>query len=256
MELEEKLKGGSMAEVHLVNGTVRRSQGAWSVTVHRLLKHLEAKRFKHAPKYFGTDEKGREILEFIPGEVENYPLPEYVLSDDSISAAAKILREYHEAVSEFPVLDSDFWQIPELAKVPNEVICHNDFSPYNAVFQNGVPVAMIDFDVAAPGPRIWDVAYSVYRFTSLCEISKQPKFEGESCNRQISLFCRIYGLEDTGSLPSVIIERLETMCLTMERLAKEGHAGVLQNIQDGHLDFYQSEISAIRKFFAVAKSQG
>jgi len=35
------------------------------------------------------------------------------------------------------------------------------------VFRKGMPVALIDFDTAHPGPRIWDVAYAAYRFVPL-----------------------------------------------------------------------------------------
>jgi aminoglycoside phosphotransferase (APT) family kinase protein len=32
---------------------------------------------------------------------------------------------------------------------------------------DGRPVALIDFDVAHPGPRAWDLAYAAYRFVPL-----------------------------------------------------------------------------------------
>ncbi|WP_290866248.1 phosphotransferase [Hamadaea sp.] len=50
---------------------------------------------------------------------------------------------------------------------PAEVVCHSDAAPYNTVFRSGHPVALIDFDTAHPGPRVWDVAYAVYRFVPL-----------------------------------------------------------------------------------------
>lgn len=48
-----------------------------------------------------------------------------------------------------------------------EVICHNDVAHYNTVFVAGRPVAFIDRDPAAPGPRVWDLVYAAYRLVPL-----------------------------------------------------------------------------------------
>jgi thiamine kinase-like enzyme len=39
-----------------------------------------------------------------------------------------------------------------------EVICHNDVCPENVVYRDGLAVALLDFDFAAPGRRIFDLA--------------------------------------------------------------------------------------------------
>lgn len=38
------------------------------------------------------------------------------------------------------------------------MLCHNDVCPENVVFRNGRATALIDFDLAAPGRAVWDVA--------------------------------------------------------------------------------------------------
>jgi hypothetical protein len=244
---EEKLTGGNMAEVTRVGNRVFRSSGFWSPTVHRLLLHLQEKNFEFAPKFFGL-EQDREVLEFIPGVVPQYPLADFVFSHDSISRAAKMLRGFHDATQDFVHLPSDRWQVPELARETVEVICHNDFSPYNTVFRDGSPVAMIDFDVAAPGPRVWDLAFAVYRFTHLCEISNGLTVSEAVLRGEIKLFCTEYGLSSDREVLEMIPVRLTVLCATIERLAAEGHPGVIKNVEDGHVDFYRREIVAIKKF--------
>jgi hypothetical protein len=246
---EEKLTGGNMSEVTRVGNRVFRSTGFWSPTVHRLLLHLQEKNFEFAPKFLGL-EQDREVLEFIPGVVPQYPLAEFVLSHDSISRAAKMLWGFHDATRDFVQLSSDRWQVPELTRAPVEVICHNDFSPYNTVFRNGLPVAMIDFDVAAPGPRVWDLAFAVYRFTHLCEISNGLRISESALRDEIKLFCTEYGVSNDREVLEVIPVRLTVLCATIERLAAEGHPGVIKNVEDGHLDFYRREIVSIQKFFS------
>jgi predicted ester cyclase len=248
-DAEEKLTGGNMAEVARVGDRVFRSTGYWSPAVHRLLQHLQEKNFPYSPTFFGLDGE-REVLEFIPGFVSQYPLSDFVLSNESISKAAKMLRAFHDATRDFQHLPSDHWQVPELIREPVEVICHNDFSPYNTVFRDGLPVAMIDFDVAAPGPRVWDLAFAVYRFTHLCEISNGLIISETSLRDEIKLFCNQYGLETDRELLEMIPVRLTVLCSTIERLASEGHVGVIKNVEDGHLDFYRREIQAINQFLS------
>ncbi|WP_113717935.1 phosphotransferase [Arthrobacter dokdonensis] len=64
---------------------------------------------------------------------------------------ARKLRRLHDASIGFG-LDGAVWQSP--AKVPAEVICHNDFAPHNLAFDDGMPVGAIDFDMCSPGPRL------------------------------------------------------------------------------------------------------
>jgi thiamine kinase-like enzyme len=246
-DTEEKLTGGNMADVARIGDRVYRSTGFWSPTVHRLLQHLQNKNFLYSPKFFSMDREW-EVLEFIPGVVPQYPFPDFVLSHDSISRAAKMLRGFHDATRDFVHLSSDRWQIPELWREPVEVVCHNDFSPYNTVFRDGLPVAMIDFDVAAPGPRVWDLAFAVYRFTHLCEISNGLIISETALRDEIKLFCSQYGLETDREVLEMIPVRLTVLCSTIERLASEDHAGVIKNVEDGHLDFYRREIQAIETF--------
>ena len=69
-EGEVPLNGGRVsAGVVRVENTVRRPPTTNSDFVHRLLGHLAAKGFDGAPSFLGTDERGRDILTFIDGEV-------------------------------------------------------------------------------------------------------------------------------------------------------------------------------------------
>ena len=70
---------------------------------------------------------------------------------------------------------------------PKEVVCHNDFAPYNCVFRDGRFVGAIDFDLCAPGPRIWDLAYTAYRFIPLMP---EPSRDRASLGSETSPFSR------------------------------------------------------------------
>lgn len=199
---EEKLTGGNVSNVYRLEDTVRRELKPDSVKIHGLLKHLESKGFNYAPKFLGIDEKNREILSFIEGEAGNYPLKEYMWSNDVLKEIAKMLRLYHDAVSDFPSLNT--W-IP-MDNTPNniEVLCHNDFAIYNIIFNHKKPVGIIDFDVVAPGPRLWDIAYTLYTCIPLSRhyhtetgeaVQYNPTRDAQRIKQKVELFFETYGIE-------------------------------------------------------------
>lgn len=120
LDNEEMLTGGNVSEVYRSGDTVRRELKPDSPKIHKLLKHLENKGFSYAPKFLGIDEKRREILSFIEGEAGNYPLKEYMWSDDVLMEIAKMLRLYHDSVSDFSFGDS--WQ--PIDNTPNNLRCY------------------------------------------------------------------------------------------------------------------------------------
>jgi hypothetical protein len=191
MEDEEiPLHGGNVTPVVRVGETVRRATGPWSPAVHGLLRHLEVNGFDAAPRVLGIDEKGREILTYIPGEVGWYPLLTSMWSDETLVAAARLLRRFHNATIGYVPPPGATWQLAYPGRERPDVICHNDFAPYNVVFADGLPRALIDFGNAGPGPRIWDIAYAVFTFVLLSE-EAPPGPRG----RRLRLFCDVYGLE-------------------------------------------------------------
>jgi hypothetical protein len=160
---DETLRGGNVSTVVRVGDTVRRTAGAWSATVQRLLGHVRGQGLLWVPEPLGFDEHGREILSFIPGDVP-HEMPAWAWSDVVLSDTAQALRHWHDATVGFERAGA-IWNLP--ARSPDEVICHNDFAPYNCVFRAGRFAGAFDFDVCSPGPRSWDIAYTAYRFVPL-----------------------------------------------------------------------------------------
>ncbi len=149
---------------HRRGDRVYRTAGPWTPGVQRLMRHLRDAGLDWVPEPFGTDELGREIVQFVPGTVPNYPMPEYVWHEQTLVDAGRMLRRLHDATVGYDDPDAA-WRQP--AHGPVEVICHNDVAPYNMVFREGQIVGLIDFDMASPGSRLWDLAYLAYRIAPL-----------------------------------------------------------------------------------------
>jgi len=174
-----------------IGETVRRPQGAHSEFVHALLLHLEDSGFDAAPRFLGVDRQGREVLSYIEGVVPDDL--DAGISDAVLVAAARLLRRFHDATGQSELAGDE------------EVVCHNDISPVNAVFVGGSPTALIDFDMAAPGPRIRDVSYGHFLWLNLGWDGPEP----DEQRRRIELWCDAYGLSNRHGLVGELRDRVE-----------------------------------------------
>jgi hypothetical protein len=187
------LEGGNMNAVERLGDTVLRNGGPWTPTVHRYLDYLAMAGVDWAPRPLGVED-GREQLTFIAGDVPLYPLPEYVWQDSVLEDGARRLRQLHDASIGFGV-DGAIWQSP--AKIPAEVICHNDFAPHNLAFVDGAIVGAIDFDMCSPGPRLWDIAYFATRAVPLTALTPEGAPDMADARRRVEIILHAYGSDAT-----------------------------------------------------------
>ena len=174
------LSGGrSTAGVVRIGDTVRRPITRDPGFAHALLRHLDRCGFREAPRLLGIDAEGREMLSFVPGTV---PRDLGVHTDATLAAAAALLRRFHDATAD----------LPAVRERGMEVACHNDWAPTNAVFRADVPVALIDFDTAAPGLRLWDLGYSAFTWLDL----GNDEIAGDEQVRRLHTFAQGYGRTD------------------------------------------------------------
>jgi len=192
--MEQILTGGRMtADVVRIDDTVRRPASVASPFVARLLRHLAVTGFDGAPRHLGWDDHGRDMLSYLPGRV---PPKWQRFADEQITAAARLARQMHEASRALA------------ARIGFEVICHHDLGPNNTVFRAGTPVAFIDFDGAAAGDALEDVAYMAW---SWCLSSRPDREPVDEQMRQVRLLAEAYGLTPTQRrrLPAAILDRME-----------------------------------------------
>lgn len=156
---EVPLQGGTTNRglVFRVGDTVRRPRSDTSGSTEAVLRHLEEVGFAGAPRFLGVDAQGRQVLTYIPGEAVTPPYPAWALTDVALTSVAVLLRSYHEAVAGLEPADHAWPQrVPD--PFQDGLISHNDPNLDNVVFREGRAVALIDFDLAGPGSRLWDLA--------------------------------------------------------------------------------------------------
>ena len=120
----------------------------------------------------------------MPPNLDHFP-------DEAVIAAARVLRRLHDATAGSPLADG------------HEAVCHNDPSPCNYVFVTGRPAALIDFDHAAPGDRLRDVAYAGWLWTISADDG--PPIPEQA--RRLGLMASAYGLRDSALLLDAVLRR-------------------------------------------------
>ncbi|WP_307834391.1 phosphotransferase enzyme family protein [Paractinoplanes lichenicola] len=233
----EILSGGGINEVVKIGDAVRRPTGHWSPNVHALLRHLTAAGFTGAPEVRSVED-GYELLSYLPGDVSNYPLTPAAQSATALTSAATLLRAYHDATVPFArTAPRDGWQVP--AMDPVEVLCHGDFAPHNCVLDGTTVTGLFDFDFAHPGPRLWDIAYAVYRWVQLTKHGLPPTAQAE----RLRTFCDTYGLDAESRLRLIdtVAARLHSLVELMRTRAAGGDQAFASHIADGHHTLYLTD---------------
>jgi hypothetical protein len=225
---EVLLPGGvaNRGQVVRIGDTVRRPLRATSPATHALLRHLAAVGFDGAPRLLGIDEQGREVLGFIPGETVIRPYPDWAFTVEALVSVAELLRDYHRAVAGFDP-GSYTWPQSPPAPFAGELVSHNDPNLDNVVFRDGRAVALIDFDLAAPGSRMWDLACAARQWAPLRpdDLIHDPR-RGSSFER-LRVFVDAYGAEDldAGRFALAVRQNQVWFGRLIERYVAAGHEG-------------------------------
>jgi hypothetical protein len=230
---EEIVLAGGVANagaVVRVGDTVRRPARPTTASTQALFAHVRAAGFRGVPEPLGTDDRGRETLSFIPGDVPVPPYPAWALADNTLASVARLLRRYHEAAAGF---DPEGWVWSDELADPagGPLVIHGDVCPENVVFRNGEAVALLDFDFAGPGRPLSDVARTISMWGPLrdprtvsAELASLDPFT------RAAVFCGAYGVSSADR------ERLLAMWPGMRRA---GIAFVRRHVHAGEPAFVE-----------------
>lgn len=218
---ESSLPGG-VHHVVRVGATVRRPASAGAGFVRDLLKMFEAGGWPGAPRHRGIDEEGREVLTYLDGHVAWEPRqPPAVTSDESLLRVARLVREFHDLTAGTAPAGS------------HEVVCHNDLAPKNTVYRpvGGAlrPVAFIDWDLAAPGARVDDVAHVCWQYVGL----GPGVADASEAARRVRLIADGYELADRGGLVPAILWWQDRCWRGIEAAADSGDLAMIRLRETG-----------------------
>jgi hypothetical protein len=212
---QRRLEGGiaHAGQVVRVGSHVLRPAGPQTTAVHRFLRALRHAGFTGAPLPVGIEPDGRERLEFIPGDVPLVPYPDWSQSDTALASLGRLLREFHDAASTFTAARELSWNGALADPAGGVVVCHNDLELSNIVFRNGIAVAFIDFEFAAPGRRVYDLAHLARFCVPLDDDIDRTRLGWHPANQpaRLRLLADAYGLDDSQrlDLPDAINDAMD-----------------------------------------------
>jgi len=160
---EDEVLAGGVANAGAVvrrGEHVLRPSNPHTASIHRFLTALRVAGFDGAAEPVGVEPDGRERLVFIPGEVAVPPYPDWFQADATLTSIADLLRRFHEASREFDPT-GETWSDEMADPIGGPIVVHADVCPENVVFRDGVAVGLLDFDFAAPGRPVYDLAAMV-----------------------------------------------------------------------------------------------
>ncbi|WP_152498530.1 phosphotransferase [Nocardiopsis prasina] len=182
--------------------------------LHGFLTALADRGFTGAPRPLalypaeGGNGPGTEELTFVEGDVALPPFPAWSRADSVVSTCARLLRRYHDAAEHVPLDTAVAWPSALSDPEGGTLLCHNDPCLENLVFRDGEAVALIDFDLAAPGRPVWDLAALAFYLgpTLPPEALARTEFAGARTPHRIRLLADAYGMSDADrrSLPEAV----------------------------------------------------
>ena len=179
-----------------VGDLVRRPRQGNTPAVHALLAHLESVGYTAAPRVRGLDD-AHEYLSYVPGSVAHRPYPEWLTATDLLVDLAERLAELHRAAAGFVLPAGIRWEVPDASapREPTELVGHCDLTPENVVVQDGRVVGFIDFDLARPTTRLFDVVTTLRHWAPIAEPGASDRcWVGVDPVQRIAKFCDAYGL--------------------------------------------------------------
>jgi len=251
------LKEDTHRRIVRVGDTVRRPMYPWSSSVHLLLRHLESVDFPHSPRFLGIDAEGREVLSFVEGisggdgYVEGIESGAHawamVVPSAGLARFARLLRDYHDAVARFRPPEDSPWSAGLGPPGRGQVLCHGDFGPWNVVWSPaGEPLVIIDWDYAAPGTPIEDVAYALEWSVPFCpdeECLKWRRFDAPPDRAsRLEMFATAYGLSSTKGLVDAVIRRQRDFKVMVQTLGARGIQPAADELTNGYLDVVDERI--------------
>lgn len=138
------------------------------------------------------------------------------------------------------------WATGSGAPGADDILCHNDFGPWNVVWRGAAPICIIDWDYAAPAPPLDDVAYALewsIPFAPDEDCLTWRRFsQPPDRRRRVEVFARGYGLTSTDGLVDAVVARQRKFRGAVVEQAERGIQPAVDEVASGYLDVVDARI--------------
>ena len=221
MRGDEQHLPGNVGGVLRAGDTVHRPVGPWTPAVHALLAHL-APRLPFVPRVLGFDDLGREVLNFLPGQVVDLDTDR--LTEGHTVSLVSWTRLFHAAVADFSHPGPwRYFPVPQPT-----LVGHNDIAPYNACFDGDRLVGVFDWDLAGPTTPLQELAFIAWNCVPLwCDTG------AADAAARLVLIAETYGGPAAGRILSAVPGRVQIMLDGIPAAAAAGDPGMANLVAQG-----------------------
>lgn len=215
--MPEQLHGGvdNAGRVVREGDVVLRPAPENAETLHALLGFLASHGFP-SPQPLGLRDDGREALGFIPGETSTPPYPhEWVRAGETLIGIGRMLRTLHDTTREFMPPPDAVWSNDLADPQGGAVVCHNDVCIENVVMSPGRVAGLLDFDFAAPGRPVWDLAMTARYWVPL----RDPTSAATTQREHLDPFARVRMLVDAYGADDEVRRDFTAVLMEIEEVA-------------------------------------
>ncbi|TWV44412.1 phosphotransferase [Streptomyces misionensis] len=204
--------------------------------LHACLRALKEHGFDAAPTPVGLTADGRELLTFVPGDVALPPFPDWAMTQTALASVGSLLRRLHEAGAAVGLDPRAEWPRDLADPEGGTTLCHNDVCPENVVFRDGRAAALIDFDLAAPGRPLWDLAMTARYWVPMLDPRSASALHpcGLDAPARLRILADGYGLSrgERADLPGVVEQATEVCRAFVARRVADGDPVFLQALAE------------------------
>ena len=243
--VDEILPGGvaNAGSVVREGDFVLRPSNPNSEAVHAFLRDLRSVGFQGASLPVEIQSDGLERLVFVEGDVAVPPFPAWVQTDHALSSITALIRLFHEASSRLPVMPAK-WSEELADPLGGTMICHNDVCLENVVFRDGEAVALLDFDFAAPGRPLFDLAAFARMCVPIDDDLSASRLGFQDLDRpaRLRLVANTYGLdvEERHTLVELLDGPMESGGLFVQRRVEAGDPNFIRMLDEmGGMERYE-----------------
>ena len=221
----ERFDDGNMADVYRLGDRVRKPKGTWWPATRQVLRYLEDAGYPHSQRI--TSESSDLVdFRYVDG---NTISPDLHGADDdhTLIVIGTRVREMHDTLIDFR-LDPGTETVPWPISPPgNNILCHNDISPWNTVMLDDEVQAFIDWDLVSFGTREWELAWMCWRWAPIYPQGERTAFSADSQAARCRTLLEAYGLDalNLDDFVALIDRRMESALEVVEQLGAQGVPG-------------------------------
>jgi uncharacterized protein (DUF952 family) len=142
---------------------VARPAGRQSHATQALLRHFAEEGYDGTPRPLGI-ERGLEFVSHLEGSTIPLPYPPW-FDLQALSSLGMLLRRAHDASEGFSTEHP--WMIGVRPTLDGQIIGHRDIGPGTVLWQEGRATALIDWEMAEPADRLFDLGVAAVSFAGL-----------------------------------------------------------------------------------------